>query len=92
MKSTILLTTALFLVSAPAPDAKTISELSAGFLSVDDDYALMASDTTFNNRPDTAISLPAETHAITDTFEPDEEQINQAERGNAATKTYASIN
>ena len=87
MKSTILLTTALFLVSAPAPDAKTISELSAGFLSVDDDYALMASDTAINNRPNTGISLPAETHTISDTFEPDEEQINQAERGITATKT-----
>ncbi len=87
MKSTILLTTALFLASAPAPDAKTISELSAGFLSVDDDYALMASDTALNDRPYTAISLPAETHAITDTFEADKEQINQAERGIAATKT-----
>ena len=87
MKSTILLTTALFLVSAPAPDAKTISELSAGFLSVDDDYALMASDTAINNRPSTGISLPAETHTISDTFEPDKEQNNKAERGITATKT-----
>jgi hypothetical protein len=46
MKSTILLTTALFLASAPSPDAKTISELTAGFLSVDNDYGLMASEDT----------------------------------------------
>lgn len=32
MKSMIVLTTALFLVSAPSPDSKTISEFSAGFL------------------------------------------------------------
>lgn len=32
MKSTILLTTALFLASAPAPDSGAISELSGGFL------------------------------------------------------------
>lgn len=46
MKSTILLTTALFLASAPAPDSKFISEISAGFLSLTDTHGLMASDTT----------------------------------------------
>ena len=44
MKSTILLTTALFLASAPAPDSKTISELSAGFLSPTDVHGLMAAE------------------------------------------------
>ena len=33
MKSTILLATALFLISAPSPDSNTITELSSGFLS-----------------------------------------------------------
>jgi len=50
MKSTILLTTALFLASAPSPDAKTISELSAGFLSVNNDHGLMASEVTLDKR------------------------------------------
>ena len=46
MKSTILLTTALFLASAPSPDSKTISELSAGFLSAGDNQGLMAAEFT----------------------------------------------
>ena len=44
MKSTILLTTAIFLASAPAPDSKTISEISAGFLSPAGEYGLMAAE------------------------------------------------
>lgn len=43
MKSTILLTTALFLASAPAPDTQAISEFSAGFLVFKNDFALMTS-------------------------------------------------
>ena len=53
MKSIILLTTALFLASAPAPDSKTISELSAGFLSQTDDHGLMAAEPARNARADT---------------------------------------
>jgi len=48
MKSTILLTTALFLASAPSPDSKTISEFSAGFLSQTDDQGLMAAEPARN--------------------------------------------
>jgi len=44
MKSTILLTTAIFLASAPAPDSKAISELSAGFLSPKNDHGLMTAE------------------------------------------------
>ena len=44
MKSLILLTTALFLVSAPSPDSKSISEISAGFLIETKDVGLMASE------------------------------------------------
>ena len=44
MKSTILLTTALFLVSAPSPDSTTISEFSGGFLSNTTESRLMAAD------------------------------------------------
>jgi len=46
MKSTILLTAALFLMSAPSPDSKIISELSGGFLIANSDIGLMASETT----------------------------------------------
>jgi hypothetical protein len=41
MKSLILLTIALFLVSAPAPDSNAISELSAGFIKQTDDQGIM---------------------------------------------------
>ena len=44
MKSVIVLTTAFFLVSAPSPDSKSISELSAGFLIETNNVGLMASE------------------------------------------------
>jgi len=56
MKSTILLTTALFLASAPWPDSNIISEMSAGFLSTGDEYGLMASESTPNTPFDADVS------------------------------------
>jgi hypothetical protein len=47
IKPTILMTTALFLLSAPAPDSKTISEVSAGFLLARDHGSLLASQGYF---------------------------------------------
>jgi hypothetical protein len=44
MKSAILLTTAIFLLSAPAPDSKTMSEASAGLLAPKHESGLMASE------------------------------------------------
>ena len=44
MKSTILLTIALFLLSAPAPDSDVISEISGGFLKSNHVAGLMASE------------------------------------------------
>jgi hypothetical protein len=44
MKSIILMTTAIFLASAPTPDSKTISEMSAGFLSISSETALSAAE------------------------------------------------
>jgi hypothetical protein len=44
MKTTLLLATALFLVSAPSPDSETISEISAGFLAPSNDRGLMAAE------------------------------------------------
>jgi hypothetical protein len=44
MKALVLLTLALFLISAPAPDSATIGELSAQFIVVDDNGSLFASD------------------------------------------------
>ena len=46
MKSTILLTTALFLISAPSPDSKTLAEMSAGFLSLQQGTGLLAAEKT----------------------------------------------
>ena len=50
MKSTILLSTALFLASAPSPDAKAISEISAGFLMITDSIGLMASESEISTK------------------------------------------
>ena len=44
MKSIALLTTALFLASAPSPDSATISEMSAGFLSAGEIQPLLAAE------------------------------------------------
>lgn len=44
MKSIALLTTALFLASAPSPDSATISEVSAGFLSAGKTQPLLAAE------------------------------------------------
>jgi len=79
MKSTILLTTALFLASAPSPDAKTISELSAGFLSVNNDHGLMASEDTLSNRFNPQISAQLESLPITTIHKP-VEQNAQADK------------
>ena len=50
MKSTILLSTALFLASAPSPDSKAIAEISAGFLVLSDNIGLMASDSVIDTK------------------------------------------
>lgn len=44
MKPTLLLATAIFLITAPAPDARDITEMSAGFIVPDAQTALMASE------------------------------------------------
>jgi hypothetical protein len=64
MKSTILLTTALFLASAPSPDSKAVSEFSAGFLSPASDHGLMAAGPTQANQPFSG-SLPKQLTANT---------------------------
>ena len=66
MKSTILLTTALFLASAPAPDSDTISELSAGFLSVKDQHGLMASESSAKLRDEPGTSTQLSTQPATE--------------------------
>jgi len=92
MKSTILLTTALFLASAPSPDAKTISELSAGFLSVKNDHGLMASEHTLSARFNPQASVQLENLPITKTYKPADQQIDTAIRGVAASQEQAQIN
>jgi len=52
MKSTILLSTALFLASAPSPDSKAISEFSAGFLVLSENIGLMASSSSYGKKPE----------------------------------------
>jgi len=58
MKPTILLTTALFLASAPSPDSEVISEISAGFLSLTDTHGLLASETPPNGQLKSGSSAP----------------------------------
>lgn len=63
MKSTALLTIALFFAIAPSPDANTMSEMTAGFLKADGSAALAASE--FN--PDSQIEF-AKQQASVETF------------------------
>ena len=48
MKPTLLLATALFLISAPEPDSKTMAEFSAGFLSATNKHTLVAAEPASN--------------------------------------------
>jgi hypothetical protein len=68
MKSIILMTTAIFLMSAPSPDAKTISEISAGFLSISTETALAATEASlkaqFNSDPATLLPVRPENEKI----------------------------
>jgi hypothetical protein len=66
MKSTILLTTAIFLASAPAPDSRTISEISAGFLSPKNDHGLMAAESRPNLKADPGITTQLATQPTTE--------------------------
>ena len=50
MKSTILLAFGLFLASAPSPDAQSVAEMSAGFLSPDPNQGLMAAESAVNDK------------------------------------------
>ena len=59
MKSIALLATALFLASAPSPDAQTITELSAGFLKPSNAQPLLATSTKQAPKK-TAINTPKE--------------------------------
>jgi len=68
MKSTILLTTALFLMSAPSPDSKSVSEMSGGFLVKTNESGLMASDTSAGAQPRTG--APVQVNKPGAEFEP----------------------
>jgi len=57
MKSTILLTTALFLAVAPSPDSKAVSDLTAGFLSTGANHSLMAAEPSPSTQFNTGTSL-----------------------------------
>ena len=65
MKSTLLLMTALFLMSAPSPDSKSVSEFSAGFLSETSDLGLMAAEPVSSSPADqVALALSADQPAM----------------------------
>lgn len=44
IKSTLLLATALFLISAPQPDSRTIAEMTGNFIVPTDERALLAAE------------------------------------------------
>jgi hypothetical protein len=58
MKSTVLLTTAIFLISAPSPDSKAIAEISAGFLSPSSESGLMAAELAPKMKTNSETVLP----------------------------------
>ena len=64
MKSIILMTTAIFLSSAPSPDSKSISEISAGFLLIPGEKALAAAEVAPKAQLDSdpATLLPVESN------------------------------
>ena len=68
MKSIIIMTTTIFLVSAPAPDSKAISEISAGFLSPSSETALSAAELApkTQNESNTVTLLPVESEESID--------------------------
>lgn len=49
MKSTILLTIAIFMAIAPSPDSTVISEISAGFLASGDNPGMIAEGPALNS-------------------------------------------
>ena len=61
MKSTILLTTALFMASAPSPDTTSISEFSGGFLADTNEHELMAAELTSDQNRAAELSTPTQT-------------------------------
>ena len=91
MKSTILLTTALFLASAPAPDAKTISEMSGGFLSVKTDYSLMASEDTLNKQFNSNVSRDVNLHHAAAHHSTDN-NIESVEKTGINSQAHAQVN
>jgi len=54
MKAALLLATALFLILAPEPDARTIREMTAQFIVVADETALQASEEAKPGQNETA--------------------------------------
>lgn len=51
IKSTLILTTLLFLLIAPTPDSQDIAELSSNFLVLNNDLGLLASDLPMRPEP-----------------------------------------
>jgi len=60
MKATVLLTTTLFLVSAPSPDSDSITEISGGFLSIPDTRSLLAADASIETPTADESTTPAD--------------------------------
>jgi hypothetical protein len=59
MKSIMLLTVALFSISAPSPELNTLSELAGGFLLVTPSGPILAAESTSHNTK-TGCNTPAQ--------------------------------
>lgn len=92
MKSTILLATTLFLASAPSPDAKTVSELSAGFLSAKNDYALMASENSLRKQHHSSFISERGSQPVTELHELTDQDTAHTDHGIDAPEFQAQIN
>lgn len=66
MKSTILLTTALFLAVAPSPDSKALSEISGGFLTITGHSGLMAAESSLISTNDSSVSTQSVINSVED--------------------------
>lgn len=66
MKSTILLTIAIFLAIAPSPDSKALQEISGGFLGPTANYGLMAAEPSMISTTGSSVSTRPAINSVED--------------------------
>ena len=71
MKSTILLTTAIFLAIAPSPDSKILSEISGGFLVTAGNYGLKAAEPSLISTTGSSVSAQPAINSVEEQTQPE---------------------